>query len=339
MNRLTPTVMALIVTSIGWPSGGTRLPFAGPAVLHAQQPAASRSSSRDKDDDKDDDADDDNDDDDTPASSAHGSAVRRTVDVARMLVPGRDATAPMHVDISYAAGGVSVVPADGPWLYDVRLNYLPEHDRPDISYDPKSRLLNVSANKHGDDINIDFGDHHARSDADVRVALGRGVPLDLSLKFGGGDVTTQLGGLSIQRLNFRTAGANAELSFNAPNPVPLADLDLYVAAVSFEATGLGNAHVQRMSVHAVAGDVDLDFGGQWTGDATLEVHDALGAVHIHVPHGVVVDDIGHKVVIGGYDNSAGGTVTPQTPGGPIYHLHLDTHAALGAIDVDRKTRE
>ncbi len=245
-------------------------------------------------------------------------------------------TTPLHVHVAYGAGSLSVLPVDGAWLYKVRLNYLPVQGSPSITYDPDSRSLNVGGGKHGD-INIEMGDHHGHSADELRVALARRVPLDLDLAFGAADANAQLGGLSVRHLTIETGAADASVSFNAPDPVPLEQLDLKVGAASFEAKGLGNAHVQHVKVRGIASDVDLDFSGRWTGDATLDLQAALGAVHIHVPQGVVVDPPTNKTVIGSWDNSTGPAV-PE-PGSPVYHLHIQSKAALGSVEVDRKTKE
>lgn len=346
MSRLTPLVIAGLVAAAGWLPVGEHLPVASAEPLRAQQ-GTSGSASRDTgaDDDDDRDTDDQQDDDDQHTvvmPRAHDDAGQRSVDDGRLLRPGRDTASPMHVDVTYSMGTLSLEPADGRWLYDVRLNYRSSQEAPRITYDTATRTLRVSGTKHGDDVNIDFGDHpsHDRGDEDLHVALAKHVPLDLALHFGAGDATAQLGGLSVEQLTMETGAADVTVSFSSPNPTTLQDMDLKVGAADFEATGLGNAHVRHMNVRAAAGNVDLDFGGRWTGDATLDLKAAIGAVHIHVPTGVVVDlsPSGGKAIIGSVDNSANGPTTPQTPGGPIYHLHVHSTAALGAIDIDRLTK-
>jgi hypothetical protein len=340
MNRLTPTLTAALFVTAIWSPRTTHVPFVGVDLLHAQQSAKSQSSSDDSDQDND--SDDDNDDDDVShmARSARGPSGPRTVDIGRMLRPGQNNGTPLNVNLTYGSGTMSVSPITGPWLYDVHVTYTPGHASPRVAYNPASNTLDVHGSSGRDgDFSIDFDDHHPQSNDDLHVGLGRGVPLDVRLKFGAGDVTAQLGGLSIQRLTLETGASDAQVSFDTPNPIPLSELDLKVGAAAFNATGLGNAHVQHLLVDAAAGAVDLDFGGHWTGDATLDLHATLGAVHIHVPSGVVVDAPIGKSVIGSISNAAGGTTPPQSPGGPVYHLRVQSHAALGMIDIDRQIRE
>jgi hypothetical protein len=339
MIRLSRTMVAAVIAATGVLPRWT--PISGAQLLGAQQPPKPHVAASDSSDDvdKDDDSNSENDDDsDNPKQEVQRAGNgERTVDVARMLRLARDTGAPMHVRLAYGAGDLSVMPADGPWLYDVRLNYQPDRESPNIAYDPASRTLAIGGKKTNDDINVVIGDHHGHSSDALHVALARKVPLDLDLTFGAANATAKLGGLSVQSLNIQTGAADAEVSFASPDPVPLQQLDLKIGAASFAAKGLGNAHVQHMTVKGIASDVDLDFGGEWTGDATLDLQAALGSVHIHVPDGVVVDAPGPKMLIGSWDNSAG-PATPL-PGGKVYHLHIVSKAALGSVDVDRKTRE
>ena len=343
MTRLTPTLTAALFLTAAWLPRTARVPVVGVDLLHAQQTAKPQSSSDDSDQDDDSDDDSDNNDDNdmsNAARSTHGPTGPRTVDVGRMLRPGHNSSAPLNVDLSYGTGTMSLSPVAGPWLYDVHVTYTPGHASPRIAYSPTSNTLDVHGSSgRDDDINVDFDGHHSHSDDELHVGLGRGVPLNVALKFGGGDVTAQLGGLSIQRLTLETGASNAQVSFDTPDPIPLSELDVKVGVAAFRALGLGNAHIQHIVVEAAAGFVDLDFGGRWTSDATLDLHATLGAVHIHVPSGVVVDAPIGKHVIGSIANEASGATPPQSPGGQIYHLRIASHAALGKIDIDRQTRE
>jgi hypothetical protein len=343
MTRLSRIAVAGLA-SIAWTPLWMHLPF-GAALLQAQQshtPHVAVHVSADTDSDENADSDDDDDDKDDDASkvvsSSSSRAAMRTIDVSRMMRPSRDATTPLRVDVSYGAGSLTVAPGNDPWLYDVRIDYLARHNTPAVSFDSTAHSLTVSGSTR-DDIKVDMGDHKNHATEDARVTLSHSVPLDIHLAFGGGNVTADLGGLKVQRLNLETGGAEAELRFRTPDPVPLEELNLKVGAAGFEATGLGNAHVRRMTVQALAGDVNLDFGGQWTGDANVDVTAAVGAVHIHVPQNVAVDlDHSSKMIVGDSENNTG-AATALTPGGPIYHLRVHSTATLGSIEFDRKTRE
>jgi hypothetical protein len=307
------------------------------AVVSAAQDTAGDADDNDGDNDK---PDNDNDDDDSHSSAAshHDTGHEmRTVTIGRQFRAARDTASPMHVKVVYGVGSLHLAPADAPWLYNVHLAY----DRPDkaqnIRYDTAAHTLAIGGGPKSDDIHI--GNHNDSEDSDLRVGLARGVPLDMRVEFGAGDMVLQLGGLSVRDLAVSTGASDATVRFDAPNPVVLDHLKFEVGAAGFKAIGLGNAHAQTLDVEAGAGDVDLDFSGRWTADMTVDLTSALGAVHIHVPPGVVLEQTGGKVLIGSSDDRTGGASgagRPQTPGGPLYHLRVHGTATLGSIDYDRQ---
>ena len=299
------------------------------------------------DNDSDNDTPDHDDDNDShgPAASPHGASHHgddsdhsmRTVTIGRMLHAAHDTAGVMRVKVEYGVGELHIAPADAPWLYNVHLAY----DRPDksqgIRYDTASRTLMIGGGSQGDNIHI--GKRNDSDDSDLRVGLARGVPLDMQVEFGAGDAVMQLGGLSLRNLTVSTGASDATVRFDTPNPVTLDRFKLEVGAAGFKAIGLGNAHAKMVNVEAGAGDVDLDFSGQWSSDMTVDLTAALGAVHIHVPRGVVLEQTGGKVLIGSSEDRTGGTSGaggPQTPGGPLYHLRVHGTATLGSIDYDRQ---
>lgn len=293
-------------------------------------------SSNDNDNDDNDTA-GDNDDDNSSAAASAGKGESRTVVTGRQIHAARDTAAPMHVKVVYGVGTLHVAPADAPWLYNVRLTY----DQPDkeqtIHFDTASRTLAIGGGPESKDIHI--GKRNDSDDSDLRVGLARGVPLDLRVEFGAGDAVLQLGGLSLSNLAVSTGASDATVRFDAPNPIVLDRLKFEVGAAGFKAINLGNARARSLIVEAGAGDVDLDFGGHWTNDVTLDLTAALGAVHVHVPRGVVLDQTGSKVVIGSTEDHTGGASGaggPQTAGGPLYHLRVNGTATLGSINYDRQ---
>ena len=312
----------------------------GPDVSTAVSVASDTAGDADDSDSDNDTPDHDDDDNHGPAASPHGGDgdhAMRTVTIGRMLHAAHDTAGVMRVKVGYGVGELHIAPADAPWLYNVHLAY----DRPDkaqgIRYDTASRTLTIGGGSDGDNIHI--GKRNDAEDSDLRVGLARGVPMDMQVEFGAGNAVMQLGGLSVRNLTISTGASDATVRFDTPNPVTLDRFKLEVGAAGFKAIGLGNAHARMVNVEAGAGDVDLDFSGQWSSDMTVDLTAALGAVHIHVPHGVVLDQTGGKVMIGSSEDRTGGASgagSPQTPGGPLYHLRVHSTATLGSIDYDRQ---
>jgi hypothetical protein len=329
MIRRLSILSALLLLGSTWPGSKGPLAMVGPRVLDAQQSHVSDTS--------------DNDDDSIEMkvydALSGTSGSQRVITVARQARP-RDSASVLRLDVTYGSGTLNIGPADRPWLFNVRLeNPSSKDNRRLISFDTVARVLRVTSG-NSDHISMDF-DHprhaHDPESSDLKIGLGHSVPLDISLQFGAAEANAQLGGLSVRRLDIETGASETSIGFDAPNPIPLEMLDLKVGAAAFKASGLGNANIRHMTVQAGAGGMELDFGGNWRGDMTLDLTAALGAIKIHVPPGVVIDK-NLRVFLGGLDdNAAGVSPVPAAPGSHVYHLHLTGTATLGAIELDRHT--
>lgn len=275
----------------------------------------------------------------TPTCVSDGAqnAALRTITTGRQFRAGRDTASALHLDVTYGSGALAIAPADPSWLYNVSLeNPVSAQSQPLIAFDTISRVLRINSGR-GDRVNVQFPRRpHDSETSDLHIRLARGVPLDIGLAFGAGEGNVQLGGLSVRQLKIESGASQTSIGFNAPNPIPLETFSIEVGAAEFNATGLGNANIRHMTVQAGAGSVDLNFGGTWTSNVSLNVTAALGEVKIHVPRDIVIDR-NNKVFLGAIEDNTEGVLPPTRPGAPVYHLHLSGTTTLGAIELDRHT--
>ena len=101
-----------------------------------------------------------------------------------------------------------------------------------------------------------------------------------------------LSGLQVARLHVESGASEAKLRFDSPNSVPLTTFDVSLGAASFRGERLANANARNIRVDAGVGNVELDFGGQWTQDIALNVEVTFGFVTLHVP-----SDVGVRVAL------------------------------------------
>jgi N-terminal domain of toast_rack, DUF2154 len=212
---------------------------------------------------------------------------------------------PMHVDITYGVGTLTLQPATRSVLYDVRLIYSADRTAPQATFNPTSRTLQLGIK----DGSYDFPSNSRDSGGALQVQLARGVPLDLSLKIGAAEATLQLGGLAIRNLTLKGGATQTTLRFDSLNTIPMQSLDLKVGAAEFQAHGLANARATHMRVEGAAGDIELWFDGTWTGDVTLDSKILFGEMKIHVPPDVQVLSTA-KAVLGNVDDNAVEHSTP-----------------------------
>ena len=211
-----------------------------------------------------------------------GAQEWRTLDVSRQL---RD-SASHRVRVEYGAGTFELKASADPVLYSMQLRYdeqkggNPLHkydgDAHDVTLGISSQTFHVS--RHMD----------LSKEGEMRLALGRGVPMDLELNLGAAQARADLGGISLRSLRLETGASDTRLEFSAMNAVAMTELDANAGAAALELVDIANANTGRVRVRGGVGGLTLGFGGAWTRDMDLDVSVALGKVTVKVPSDVGV---------------------------------------------------
>jgi hypothetical protein len=180
-----------------------------------------------------------------------------------------------------------------------------------------------------------------KSDGDppeLRVALARTVPMDLSLALGATQTMVDLGGLTLRKLQIESGAAEAKVDFSAPNRTRMRALELQIGAASVTIRNLANANTSSLRVDGGVGAIDLGFGGTWTGDMDAQVTVAIGKVTLHVPRDVGIRlDLSRFLASfdsGGLEKRDGAYYSDNWESAR-YHLRLHVNATLGAVELDR----
>jgi hypothetical protein len=210
-----------------------------------------------------------------------GAQSWRTVESSRQLHDSAARTVRIH----YAAGRFDVSATSAPVLYSLTLRYDESTTTPLLRYDPSSRVVELGTEGESKHFRRSSGDE---SNGELRLALSRSVPLSLQMELGATKAMLDLGGLELQRVKLESGASETVLDFSSPNATRMDVLDVDVGAATFEARNLGNANAAAIRVHGGVGSVDLDFGGQWTQDANVDVDLALGKLTLHLPRDVGV---------------------------------------------------
>jgi len=256
----------------------------------------------------------------------------RTLDVSRQLHD----TSNLSVRVAYGAGKLGLRAAPPTLLYEMQLRYDPERSEPLYVYDASARTLRVGVRRHGPRLDVD-----EKSVGDLRVDLSRSVPLDLTLELGAVEADLDLTGLRIGRLKVESDASDARIRFDTVNAVPMQSLDIQVGAASLRAERLGNANSRDVRVKAGVGSVDLDFGGQWTGEIDLAVEVTLGAVTIRAPRDVGVS-VEMDKFLASFDRSGltkeGNAYVSENWGTARRKLRIKSETVFGRLRFERTDR-
>jgi len=268
------------------------------------------------------------------AAPWHASLAQawRTVESARQL---RD-SAEHRVRVQYGAGRLDIGATNAPLLYSMTLRYDEGTTTPIHRYDAAARTLTLGVDgEQQSRFSRDMGD---KSKGEMRLALSRTVPIDLELQLGATKSQLDLGGLSLLGLHLHSGASETLLDFSTPNQTNMRTLDIDVGAASFEARNLGNSNAAAVHVNGGVGSVELDFGGEWSRDMTVDADLALGKLTLHVPR-----DVGVRVEVqkflASFDQQGlqkrGDAYYSDNWDRAKYHLRLRAQTTFGGIELDR----
>jgi hypothetical protein len=215
---------------------------------------------------------------------AQGSPLWRTVDISRQL---RDSQ-PQRIRVQYGAGRVEVRSSSDPLLYAMHLRYDERRATPLHRYDAPARSAVLGLETR------DGANRFGKRDesGELRLLLPTSTPLDLDLQLGGTESRLDLGGLALRSLRLECGATDANVDFSQPNRAHMSDLTIDVGAADLLALHLANANTDQIRVHGGVGVVDLEFGGTWTRDLTVDATLAVGNLILRVP-----SDIGIRLDI------------------------------------------
>lgn len=260
-----------------------------------------------------------------------GAQAWRTVESSRQL---RD-TAEHRVQVHYGAGRIDVAATDAPVLYSMDLRYDESSTTPLHRYDPEARVLTLGVEGERTRFSRNADE---KAKGEMRLSLSRSVPIDLSLDLGATKGVLDLGGLNLLALHLDSGASDMQLDFSTPNRSRMRSFDVDVGAASLEARNLANANATVMHIQGGVGSVDLDFGGSWTQDVSVDAQLTLGKLTLHVPR-----DVGVRVEVqkflASFDQQGlekrGDAYYSDNWDRAKYHLRLHAETTFGGIDLER----
>ncbi len=202
----------------------------------------------------------------------------RTVTMSRQVGNERS----VEVNVEYAAGRVSVGPAESGVLYHMQIEYDEEVFRPFAEYENNS--LRIGAETLGR--RVRFG--RDRTHGEMVLALSRDVPMDLSMDFGAVHAEIDLGGIPLTRLDIEAGASQSLIDISEPNPESMSRANMDVGAAEFTVLNLGNLNAERIDIDAGVGDIELGFTGDWRQNAEVSVDMGLGSLVLRFPRGLGV---------------------------------------------------
>jgi hypothetical protein len=110
----------------------------------------------------------------------------------------------------------------------------------------------------------------------------------MDIEMGAVDGMFDFTGLQVSELEISMGAGDLEVAFDELNAVEMSRLRLESGAARLVVSGIGNANTGDVIVRGGAGDVRLNFGGEWTRSADVDVATGVGDLTLELPAGVGV---------------------------------------------------
>jgi hypothetical protein len=172
---------------------------------------------------------------------------------------------------------------------------------------------------------------------DWKLRLGQGVPMKLTVNAGATQGRYELGGLSLQALNWNQGASAATVNFGEPNPDKLTAFDVTAGAASLTMTGLANTNLGTATFKVGAGSLTLAFDGALAQDATITVEGGASALTIISGGNPVQVETGDNALSGvskGAWTQAGQTFSsPEWTAGNGPRIMIRTDVGVGGVKL------
>ncbi len=267
------------------------------------------------------------------AAAAPGLAAQNLQTLTSARQVGGETALTVHV--SYAAGRFTLAPGAAGELYRMDLRYDGDKFTPVRSYDAGSGVLRLGLKSLG---HVSYsGRHEGKEVPSLRLALTPDVPLTLDIDLGAAEANVELGGLALRHVRYETGASKTEVRFSRPNPVACDTLSFQAGAAEFDALALGNAHCRQIVFDGGLGAVNLDFTGDWRGDADADLHVQVGTLSLRLPRDLGVQ-ISLARFLASFDQSGftkrGDVYYSDNYATATHHLSVNVESAIGGIQVE-----
>lgn len=240
----------------------------------------------------------------------------------------------LNVSIEFAAGRFRLGRDASGALYRSRMSYDEARFSPLAEYaDGELRLGLENMSVQGGDLR-----KHEYDRQSMEVNLSPAVPTRLDLKFVAGEADVDLGGLNLQSADIHTGASQSRVRFSSPTVGECESLSFQVGAAEFRGEQLGNSRCQTFDFAGGAGDLALDFTGNWgeTRSVTADIKMGVGTLRLDLPRDVGVE-VEMTKFLSSFDRSGfvkrGDTYYSRNWESARTRIHMDITTALGSIEV------
>ena len=194
-------------------------------------------------------------------------------------------TTEIKASVNLGVGSLEISRGDSEKLYDLRIDYTGEKDRPkvDFSRSGNSAVLKV-------ELEGKRGSSWLNNDNKINLEISPEVDIDACFTTGVGENIVDLTGLKIAGLELINGVGNTEIYMDGINSASCGRVDVTNGIGSLEMTGIGNFAFSDFNFTGGIGESTLDFSGEWNTIGDVEIQVGLGSLEVTLP-----DNIGVRI--------------------------------------------
>ena len=189
----------------------------------------------------------------------------------------------LDIRCEFGAGEFVIRPKDIKDAAELKVTYTPRWVTYDIDYRKRGGTGHLFLES-----NLRRNRSHDDSENEWELTLATRYPMLLDLEVGACEAEFDLGGLPIRELSLEIGAASGRIDFSKPNPERLTEITIEVGASSLEIYNLGNANFEEMHFEGGAASCELDFHGDFVGEAEVELEIGLGSLDIFIPRDLAI---------------------------------------------------
>ncbi len=241
----------------------------------------------------------------------------------------------LNARVEYGAGSLRIEPGQPGDLYRMNLSYDEARFVPVSDFDASSRTVVLGLRAAGQGGVRVVSSNQLKQLASIAISPRADLALDLSL--GAVDADIELGGLRISDLDLKTGASRATVRFSRPNGMRCRHAALSAGAAEVSVYGLGNSRCDQIVFEGGMGKVLLDFSGDWSSNAQVQVKMAVGELTLRLPRRVgirlAMDKFLSSFEPAGLIRRADSFVSPNYDSADR-RLDLNLTTAMGGVKVE-----
>lgn len=212
----------------------------------------------------------------------------------KVEVPLLDVEGRINLEMLISKGTLALAPGAEDYLVEGLMTYNLAEFRPEIVIF-RQKNVRIAQQEWSGLVGLTTGE--AINNVDLKLAV---APMNLRVKTAATESTLDLGGLALANVLIQQGASDLDLTFSAPNQIPMGELIFEAGATRAQVANLANTNAESVKFTGGAGEYTLDFGGSLQRDMQVELDAGVGDMRITVPAGraVRVSLAGESGVVG-----------------------------------------